>query len=122
MGGPPPMRLTTFDLPLMARKRSLAQKRRMAETDLSGTERTAAASDQMGLDRRRRVKSARPVVAPCRNCSRPQIVSVKRIELAYGGAWHRCRNCGELSPIRWADAVELGLATGHNHARRDLTG
>jgi hypothetical protein len=38
---------------------------------------------------------------------------VTRIEIAHGEAWHRCRSCDEPSPLRWEDAVALGLAA-HN--------
>ena len=70
-----------------------------------------AATDQTRVERRRHVaRSARPVVAPCRHCARPQIIAVTRIVIRQGEAWHRCRACEELSLLRWEDAVALGQA------------
>lgn len=73
-------------------------------------QRAASMTDKSSMERRRHLaRSAKPVVAPCRHCSRPQIVAVTRVEVTDGVAWHRCRSCEHLSPLRWEDAVALGL-------------
>jgi len=50
-----------------------------------------------------------PIVAPCRRCSQPQLLSAVRTEVRDGQAYHRCRACNVWFVIRRDDAVALGL-------------
>jgi hypothetical protein len=62
------------------------------------------------VERRWSDGSQLPIVAPCRRCSQPQLLSAARIEVQDGKAMHRCRACNVWFAIRWDDAVALGVA------------
>jgi hypothetical protein len=70
------------------------------------------------VERRRLDRPVRPIVAPCRQCSSPQIVALTRIEMVDGDPLHRCRACGELSALRREDAVVLGLVPREDQGSR----
>jgi hypothetical protein len=61
------------------------------------------------VERRWNDGSQLPIVAPCRRCSQPQLLSATRTEVHDGQARHRCRACNAWFVIRWDDAVALGV-------------
>jgi hypothetical protein len=65
--------------------------------------------DQPIVERRWNDGSEMPIVAPCRRCSQPQLLSPARAEVRDGQAYHRCRACNVWFVIRWDDAVALGV-------------
>jgi hypothetical protein len=49
------------------------------------------------------------LIASCRECRRLQHLVADRFEITPDGAHHRCPFCDVLFPIRWEDAVALGV-------------
>jgi hypothetical protein len=71
----------------------------MAMIQIGGREQRASVSEGWSL-----------LIASCRACRRLQHLAAERVEITTDGAHHRCPFCDEVYPIRWEDAVALGVA------------
>ena len=61
-------------------------------------------------DRRDPVSPDWPLlIASCRECRRLQSLAADRVEVTPEGAHHGCKFCDVSFPIRWRDAVALGI-------------